>query len=92
MTDRVAMIRERLTEALQPTRIDIVDQSAAHAGHEGAKDGGGHFAVSIVSAAFEGQSPIKRHRLVYAALGDAMENEIHALSIRAYTPDEAPGH
>ncbi|MDX1593462.1 MAG: BolA family protein [Gammaproteobacteria bacterium] len=89
MTDRVAMIRERLTEALEPTHLEIVDQSAAHAGHEGAKDGGGHFVVTIVSPAFAGQPLLKRHRLVYAALGDAMETEIHALSIRAKSPDEA---
>jgi BolA protein len=88
MSDRVTMIRERLTTALEPTRLEIVDQSAAHAGHEGAKDGGGHYVVTIVSAAFTGLPLIKRHRLVYGAVGDAMKDEIHALSIRAYAPDE----
>jgi BolA protein len=88
MSNRVTMIRERLTAALHPAQLDIVDQSAAHAGHEGAKDGGGHFTVTIVAEAFSGLSPIKRHRQVYAALGDALHSEIHALSIRAYTPDE----
>jgi len=88
MSDRVSMLRERLTAALQPTRLDIIDQSAAHAGHEGAKSGGGHYVVTIVSAAFADLPLIKRHRLVYSAVGDAMKDEIHALSIRAYAPDE----
>jgi len=88
MSDRVSMLRERLAAALQPTRLDIIDQSAAHAGHEGAKSGGGHYVVTIVSAAFADLPLIKRHRLVYGAVGDAMKDEIHALSIRAYAPDE----
>ncbi len=88
MSDRVQMLRERLTDALAPTRLDIVDQSAAHAGHEGAKGGGGHYVVTIVSAAFDGLPLLKRHRLVYTAVGEAMKDEIHALSIRAYAPDE----
>ena len=90
MSDRVQMLRERLSAALDPSRLDIVDQSAAHAGHEGAKGGGGHYVVTIVSAAFAGLPLIKRHRLVYGAVGEAMKDEIHALSIRAYAPDEAP--
>ena len=89
MSDRIEMIRTRLNEALEPTEIDILDQSAAHAGHEGAKAGGGHYVVTIVSAAFAGLPLLKRHRLVYAAMGDAMKDEIHALSIRAYAPDES---
>jgi len=89
MSEREEMIRNRLTEALQPTRLDIIDQSAAHAGHEGAKGGGGHYVVTIVSAAFAGLPLLKRHRLVYAAVGEAMKDEIHALSIRAYAPDES---
>lgn len=88
MNDRMQTIRERLTAALAPTHLDLVDQSAAHAGHEGAKSGGGHYQLTIVSTAFAGQTPIKRHRQVYAALGEMMEAEIHAISIRAYTPDE----
>ena len=90
MSDRVQMLRERLNSALNPSRLDIVDQSAAHAGHEGAKGGGGHYVVTIVSAAFAGLPLIKRHRLVYGAVGEAMKDEIHALSIRAYAPDESP--
>jgi BolA protein len=89
MSERVDMLRTRLTEALEPTRLEIIDQSAAHAGHEGAKGGGGHYVVTIVSAAFAGLPLLKRHRLVYAAVGEAMKDEIHALSIRAYAPDES---
>lgn len=86
---RVAMIRDKLTAALTPLSLEIQDDSAKHAGHVGARDGGGHFNVHIVSAAFAGKSPIERHRLVYGALGDAMQREIHALSIQAKSPDEA---
>lgn len=86
--DRVELIRERLTAALAPTRLEIEDDSAKHAGHAGARAGGGHFRVRITAAAFAGKSPIERHRMVYAALGDAMRNDvIHALSIDADTPD-----
>ena len=86
---RVAMIRERLTSAFAPTELDIEDDSASHAGHAGARSGGGHFNVRIVSGELSGKSRVQRHRLVYDALGDAMQQEIHALSIQAKTPDEA---
>jgi len=89
MSNRVEMIRERLATALAPQKIDIEDDSARHAGHEGAKSGGGHFNVYIVSDKFDGMSLIERHRAVYAAMGDAMQTEIHALSIDARTPAEA---
>jgi BolA protein len=89
MSDRMQMIRDRLTESLEPVQLDVIDQSAAHAGHEGAKSGGGHYNVTIVSAAFSGLPLLKRHRLVYAALGDAFQDAIHALSIRALTPEES---
>ena len=85
---RMQMIRERLTAALAPEDLEVEDVSHEHAGHAGARDGRGHFNVLIVSDAFDGQSLLKRHRLVYNALGDAMETDIHALSIRASTPDE----
>ncbi|MEK6748254.1 MAG: BolA family protein [Pseudomonadota bacterium] len=85
--DRAQYIRERLTAALQPVQIDIVDDSHHHAGHTSAR-GGGHFQVTIVATAFAGKSLIQRHRLVYEALQDAMREEIHALSIKAYTPEE----
>ena len=86
--ERVEMIRQRLTEALQPEDLEIQDDSARHAGHEGAKGGGGHFNVRIISPAFAGRNLLERHRMVYDALGDAMQSEIHALSIQAKTPDE----
>jgi BolA protein len=87
-SQRVTMIRERLTDALSPESIDIVDESHKHAGHEGARSGGGHFVVTIVSDAFRGKRPLERHRMVYDALGEAMNREIHALSIKAYASDE----
>jgi BolA protein len=86
--DRIAMIRERLTAALAPQRIDVQDDSADHAGHAGARSGGGHFQVTIVSAAFAGKSLVERHRMVYDALGAAMRDDIHALVIRAAAPGE----
>lgn len=89
MNDRVALIRERLTNAFAPSTLDIQDDSAKHAGHAGARAGGGHFNVRIVAPAFAGKSLVERHRMVYAALGDVMRNDvIHALSIQAKAPDE----
>ena len=86
---RIERMRARLAEALHPHRLEITDDSHRHAGHAGARGGQGHFTVEIVSAAFAGLSPIARHRAVYAALGDMMTTDIHALAIRALTPDEA---
>lgn len=86
--DRVERIRAKLTAAFTPVQLDIVDDSHKHAGHEGARGGGGHFNVTIVSAAFAGTTALQRHRMVYAALGDELKAEIHALSIRAKTPAE----
>ncbi len=88
MNDRVERIRARLESALQPVRLEIRDDSAKHAGHAGARGGGGHYILTIVSPAFMNRSPIERHRMVYDALGDMMASEIHALSIDARTPDE----
>lgn len=88
MTGRIDMIRERLQSGLEPVELEIDDQSALHAGHAGARGGGGHFAVRIVSARFAGKSRVERHRMVYQALGNAMQSEIHALSIKSLTPDE----
>ena len=88
MSERVEQIRERLVAALAPSELSIEDESHRHAGHAGARDGRGHFRVRIVSAAFEGQSAIARHRAVYAALGDLMQTDIHALAIDARTPEE----
>jgi stress-induced morphogen len=86
---RQAQLEKRLRQALQPEELLIRDQSDLHAGHAGAQDGRGHFAVRITANAFEGLSRIKRHRLVYDAVGDLMETDIHALSITAITPGEA---
>jgi BolA protein len=88
MSDRVTQIEQRLRAALQPLRLDIVDESAKHAGHAGARDGGGHFDVTIVASQFSGKSLLQRHRLVYDALGETMRGDIHALSIHAFTPEE----
>lgn len=85
---RVETIRSRLVAALAPDALDIEDESHRHAGHAGARDGRGHFRVRIVSAAFEGRNAIARHRAVYAALGDLMQTDIHALAIDARTPEE----
>ena len=85
---RVERIRALLTDALAPETIEVVDDSHKHAGHAGARGGQGHFGVDIVSAAFAGKLPLARHRLVYAALGDMMQTDIHALAIRARTPEE----
>jgi BolA protein len=87
--DRVAAIRERLQQALLPAQLEIRDDSHQHAGHAG-HGGAGHFSVFIVSDRFRDQGRIQRHRLVYQAVADLMPGEIHALSIRAHTPDELP--
>lgn len=86
--DRPAMIRNVLETRFEPTELLIKDQSQLHAGHEGAKDGKGHFDVLIVAAAFEGQNRIQRHRMVYDALNQLMHTDIHALRIKAFTPSE----
>jgi BolA protein len=86
--NRIEKIRRALQAALQPQQIDIEDDSHLHAGHAGAASGRGHFTVQIVAEAFAGQTLIARHRQVYAALGDLMQTDIHALSIRALTPAE----
>jgi BolA protein len=81
------LIREKLN-VLAPDSVEIEDESAQHAGHEGAKSGGGHFRLTLVSARFAGQPLQARHRLVYDALGPLMRREIHALTIKALAPDE----
>lgn len=86
---RVAAIRAAIETALAPRFLEVEDDSHRHAGHAGARDGRGHFNVDVVSDAFAGLNPIARHRAVYAAVGELMTTDIHALSIRARTPDEA---
>lgn len=83
--------RERLLqrlESLQPDRVELADDSHRHAGHAGAADGRGHFTVLIVSRRFAGLPTLRRHRLVYEAVGDLMTTDIHALSIHALAPGE----
>lgn len=86
---RVERMRALLQAALQPQSLDVSDDSQRHAGHAGARGGLGHFTVDIVSAAFAGKPPLARHRMVYAALGEMMRTDIHALAIRARAPHEA---
>ncbi|MGY3231580.1 BolA protein [Luteibacter sp. HA06] len=84
--EKVERIRQRLTEALAPVQLDVIDEGHKHAGHSG--EGKGHFFARIVSPAFAGKNPIERHRMVYAALGDMMPDGIHALAIEAKAPGE----
>jgi BolA protein len=88
MNDLIKEMQQRLTLACAPTHLNIIDDSAHHVGHAGNR-GGGHFTVEITSPMFEGLSLVKRHQLVYKALGDYVGHEIHAVSIHAKTPDEA---
>jgi len=81
-------IRERLRSRLPAETVEIEDQSHLHVGHAGAAEGGGHYAVTVVSKTFEGLNTLSRHRLVYAAVEELMKKEIHALSIQAYSTDE----
>lgn len=85
--ERVARLRAALEQELAPLALDISDDSAAHAGHAGAREGG-HFRVRLVSAAFRGRPQLERHRLVYAAVADLMRGDVHALNIRALSPEE----
>ena len=83
----IERLRERLA-SLQPMEIEIEDESHRHAGHAGASEGGGHYKLRIVSAAFAGKGTVARHRMIYEAAGDLMRGPVHALAIRALTPDE----
>lgn len=85
----MAEIERLLKAAFAPTRLLVKDQSHLHSGHEGAKDGRGHFDVTIISDRFEGQSRLSRHRMVYDALGALIESDIHALSITATAPSDS---
>jgi BolA protein len=82
------LIRQKLTTEFNPQLIEIIDNSAAHAGHAGARKGGGHYHVTIVSDAFDGKSLVQRHQLIYAVLAEMMKDQIHALGINALTPSE----
>lgn len=87
-TTRCERLRHLLKENLGALNVEVIDDSHLHAGHAGAREGKGHFRVRVVSEAFAGLRPIQRHQLVYRALGDMMETDIHALSIAAFTPAE----
>lgn len=85
---RVDRIQVLLELAFEPESLEVEDDSQKHVGHEGAKGGLGHFNVSIVSEKFNGMKMLARHRAVYAALGDMMQTDIHALAIDAVASDE----
>ena len=85
---RIERMQALLEAAFAPESMQIDDDSHKHAGHEGAKSGLGHFSVAIVSAKFNGMNMLARHRAVYAALGDMMQTDIHALAIDAVSSDE----
>ncbi len=87
-SERGSRIHDLLQAKLSPAHLLVKDQSHLHAGHAGAEDGKGHFDVNIVSDAFEGKTRIQRHRIIFDALGDMMQTDIHALSITARTPSE----
>ena len=84
--ETAALLRERLA-ALAPQSLAIEDESHLHAGHAGAREGG-HYKITIVAAAFAGHNTVRRHRMIHEAVGDLMRGRIHALSIRAFSPDE----
>lgn len=86
---RVDRIRAALQAALAPVELEVVDDSHRHARHAGARDGREHFNVRVVSSVFAGKAPLARHRAVYAAVGEMMQTDIHALSIEALAPGEA---
>ncbi|NYZ14685.1 BolA family transcriptional regulator [Azospirillum sp. RWY-5-1] len=90
MTSYADRIRRKLTDALAPSRLDVVDESHRHAGHSGARpEGETHFNVTVVSAAFEGRSRVERQRMVYALLADELAERVHALALTTRTPQEA---
>jgi len=84
--ERIELMQKKLVAALQPEQLEIIDDSARHAGHAGASTGLGHFIVNISSQQFQGQPALKRHRMVYQALGSMFETDIHALNINAEVP------
>ena len=86
-SERIARMQDCLQQAFAPSTLDIRDDSHLHAGHAGARNGAGHYSVTIEAEAFAGKPPLQRHRMVYAALDSMMGSEIHALSISAKAPD-----
>jgi BolA family transcriptional regulator, general stress-responsive regulator len=87
-----ARMREKLMVALEPTRLDVINESELHAGHRSSPGTGeSHFKVLIVSAAFAGKSRVERHRMVNAVLAEEVGKRVHALALNAYAPGEAIG-
>lgn len=86
--ERIKTIEDKLQAAFSPEHVEVEDESHLHAGHAGAKSGAGHFNLLIVCDVFKDKSLIQRHRMVYDVLNDMMQTEIHALSIKAYSPEE----
>ncbi len=84
-------IRRLVMERLFPVHVEIADDSSLHTGHPGAREGGGHFRVTIVSEAFDGLGPVQRHRLVHQILAEELKESIHALVLKTLTPDEWRG-
>lgn len=89
--ERIAFIQTHLITTLSPQDVTVEDESARHIGHKG-HGGGGHYQVTIVAEAFSGKSLLERHRMVYSAVQEGMGHDIHALSIKAYTPQENPSN
>lgn len=79
---------QAMLATFNPEQLEIIDDSHKHAGHEGARSGGGHYTLHIVSEQFAGKPTLGRHRMIYSALGEMMKHDIHALNIKAYTPQE----
>jgi BolA family transcriptional regulator, general stress-responsive regulator len=86
VTNRAEQLRDRLVREFAPLELSIEDESHLHAGHAGAAGGASHFRVRIVARAFGGLAPLARHRLVYAAVGDLIPAQIHALALEALPP------
>lgn len=84
---RISQLRQRLELGFSPLQLEIRDDGAQHIGH--AHEGGGHFSVRIVAPAFAAKRPLERHRMIYAALGNLLQTDIHALSITALAPEES---
>jgi len=87
---RIERIRQRLMTSLNPEHLEVEDEGHLHVGHAGAREGKGHFRVTVIAPKFAGLSMIKRHKLIYDAVGDMMDTDIHALSIDARPPADAP--
>ncbi len=87
-SDTPELIKRKLSASLAAIHVEVLDESDRHAGHAGARGGGGHYALIVVSDAFEGRPSLERHRLVYAALSEEMSVSIHALALRTLTPAE----